>query len=267
MRFAIITDIHYGPRFFLKGVQRRLNENAKDMVNDFITDMNDNEKPSFVISLGDSIEHDSNKKDKKRFKELLKTFDKLNCPSYFATGNHDLINLSKDELKEILHKKELYYSFDKEGLHFVILFSEPQKDYSSLVSDRQLKWFKKDLEKTKKKTIVLIHHGLADQNLKGNPWFEGRPKNCLVSNRKEIRKIIEDSQKVISVFNSHLHWDKKNTHKGIPYFTIQSLTENEADKGLPSRAYAIIDIKNKKIDVKIKGNYPKKFTHSIKTAH
>lgn len=264
MRFAIITDIHLGPEFFLKGVQRRINKNVKQLVNKFIQDMNKNEKPEFVISLGDSIEHDSNKKDKKRFEYLLKTFEKLNCPSFFAAGNHDLINLSEEELKKILNKKELYYSFNKKNFHFVVLFSKTQKDRSIAIPDKQKKWFEKDLKKTKKKTIVFVHHGLADQNLKGNPWFEGRPKNCLISNRKEIREIINKSKKVIGVFNGHLHWDKKHTHKGIPYFTIQSLTENEGDKGLSSNAYAVIDIDDKKIDVKIKGNYPKRFKHIIK---
>ncbi len=109
-----------------------------------------------------------------------------------------------------------------------------------------------------------MHHGLAEQNLKGNPWFEDRPDSCLIKNREEVRSILENSNKVVVVFNSHLHWDKMNLHKSIPYFTLQSLTENEDDKGLPSRAFHIVDLDKGKINVEVRGNYPKFFTSNLK---
>lgn len=102
---------------------------------------------------------------------------------------------------------------------------------------------------------------MADQDLTGNPWFEGKPKQCLVSNRAEIRNIFSESNKIIASFNGHLHWDKQDYHDNIPYFTIQSLTENEEDKGIASKAYAIVNIDDNKINIDIKGNYPKKFFH------
>lgn len=95
----------------------------------------------------------------------------------------------------------------------------------------------------------------------GNPWFEGKPKNCLIANRTEIRNIFSTSNKVIASFNSHLHWDKQDIHDNISYFTIQSLTENEDDKGIASETHAVVNIEGNKIDVDIKGNYSKKFLH------
>jgi hypothetical protein len=59
----------------------------------------------------------------------------------------------------------------------------------------------------------------------------------------------------------HLHWDKQNVHDGISYFTIQSLVENEGDKGIASETHAVVDVEDDKINVEIKGNYPKKFLH------
>jgi hypothetical protein len=109
--------------------------------------------------------------------------------------------------------------------------------------------------------VVFLHHGLADQDLTGNPWFEGRPEYCLVENRKEIRDILSESKKVIAVFNSHLHWDRQDFHDGIPYFTIQSLVENENDLGLASETHAVVNIVGDKVDVEVKGNYAKSFSH------
>jgi hypothetical protein len=48
-------------------------------------------------------------------------------------------------------------------------------------------------------------------------------------------------------------------HNSIPYFTFQSLVENEDNKGVASEAYAIIDIVKDKVDVEIRGKYPKTF--------
>lgn len=141
------------------------------------------------------------------------------------------------------------------------MFSKVSKDKTIWIPDGQIKWLIQDLCKTDKKSVVFVHHGLADQDLTGNPWFEGRPENCLIANRKEIRNIFSESKKVIAVFNSHLHWDKQDIHDNILYFTIQSLTENEDDKGIASETHAVINIEDNKVNVEIKGNYSKKFLH------
>ena len=171
------------------------------------------------------------------------------------------MNISEDELAKLFHQKSLYYSFDSGCFHFIILFSRESEDKTIWITDEQKDWLQKDLNSTNKKCTVFVHHGLADQDLTGNPWFEGKPENCLISNREEIRNIFSTSNKVIAVFNSHLHWDKQDVHEDIPYFTIQSLVENEDDKGLASKTHAVVGIVNDKVDVEIKGNYPKKFLH------
>ena len=250
-----------GPDGFWKGVQRKIGANAKEFVSNFIKTMNNEVKPSFVVVLGDLIEDDNPENDKEHMLFLVGEFEKLNCPVYFVTGNHDLKNISEDELMDIFKQKKLFYSFDSDNLHFIVLFSKQIKGKGFTITDEQIKWLKKELNNARKDCIVFAHAGLADQDLAGNPWFEGRPDSCLVLNRDEVRNIFENSGKVRAVFNSHLHWDKMHTHNSIPYFTLQSLVENEDDKGLPSQAYSIVNIEDKKISVEVKGNYPKKFIH------
>jgi 3',5'-cyclic AMP phosphodiesterase CpdA len=258
MKFAILTDIHLGPEGVYNGTLRKVNKDAKKLLNEFIEEMNNNVKPEFVVILGDLIEDDDKATDIENINYIVKSLTKLNCPAHYAAGNHDLKKLSVEELANIFNQDKLYYSFDSNNLHFVVLFSKTFKDRASSIEDEQKAWFQKDLDKTNKKCVVFVHHALSDQDLTGNPWFEGRPEHCLVGNRKEIRSIISASNKVIAVFNSHLHWDKKDVHDGIPHFTIQSLVENEDDKGIASEAHAVINIIDDKIDVEIKGNYSKK---------
>jgi 3',5'-cyclic AMP phosphodiesterase CpdA len=265
MKFAILTDIHLGPEGYYKGL-RKINNNVKFFLDDFIKEMNNNIKPEFVVILGDLVENDNEVNDRNNIDYIVKLFKKLECPVYYVTGNHDLKNISEEELAKLFHQKSLYYSFDLGNFHFIVLFSKISKNETIWITDKQKKWLQKDLDTTDKKCVVFAHHGLADQDLKGNPYFEGKPEICLILNRKEIRNIISTSKKVVAVFNSHLHWDKRDIHDDIPYFTIQSLTENEDNKGLASKTHAVVNIVNNKVDVEIKGNYPKKFLHqNIKT--
>lgn len=263
MKFAILADIHFGPECYYKGVLRKMNRDVKIYLDEFVRKMNSNVKPEFVVCLGDLIEDDNETDDKENIAYIVKALAKSECPVYYIAGNHELKNISENELVKLFHQKSLYYSFDSGGFHFIILFSKELDDRTSLITDEQIAWLEKDLDKTSKKSIVFVHHGLADQDLQGNPWFEGRPENCLVANRKEIRNIFFASKKVIAVFSGHLHWDKQDIHDQISYFTIQSLVENEEDKGIASETHAIVNIVGDKIDVEVKGNYPKFFSQSI----
>ncbi|MFA5359450.1 MAG: metallophosphoesterase [Patescibacteria group bacterium] len=262
MKFVILTDIHLGPEAYYKGILRKINKDAKIFLDKFIKEMNKNIKPEFIVVLGDLIEDENPVSDRENITYVIESLKKLNCPVYYVAGNHDLKGISENELTELFNYKKLHYSFDQGDFHGIVLFSKAAEDKSYYsITDEQENWLKEDLNKTNKKCLVFVHYGLADQDLAGNPWFEGRPNKCLVFNRKEIRSILEKSKKVIAVFNSHLHWDRKDVHNNIPYFTIQSLIENEDDKGIASEAYAIINIIDDKIDVEIKGNYSKRFLH------
>jgi len=261
MKFAILTDIHLGPEEYYKSVLRKINKDAKFFLSDFVKEMNNNAKPEFVVILGDLVEDDNEINDKDNINYIVKLLKKLKCPVHYVAGNHDLQNISEEELIKLFEQKNLYYSFDKNEFHIIVLYTKSIKNKNAFISKEQISWLKNDLEKTNKKTIVFTHYSLADQDLAGNPWFEGNPEYCLVTNRKIIRNIISTSKKVIAVFNGHLHWDKQDIHNNIPYFTIQSLSENEDDRGLASEAHAIVNIAGDSVSVEIKGNYPKKFLH------
>ncbi len=81
-----------------------------------------------------------------------------------------------------------------------------------------------------------MHHSAADQDLRGNRWFEGSPHLCLVRERRAMRRLFEEHG-VLAVFNGHLHWNHLDVIRGIPYVTLQSLIEN-LDDDAPGRAAA-----------------------------
>ncbi len=100
-----------------------------------------------------------------------------------------------------------------------------------------------------------MHHSAADQDLRGNRWFEGRAHVCLVRERRKIRALLEAHGDVRAVFNGHLHWNHLDLIAGIPYVTVQSLIENLDDDapGRAAAAHAVVRVSDRRIVVEIEG--------------
>jgi 3',5'-cyclic AMP phosphodiesterase CpdA len=274
MKFAIINDIHHGPSDsgFKNGIQRKLTYEAERLVNEFVQKMNTLEYPEFVVSLGDFIEDVNNKEtDIQYFQKTIKMLSHLDMPMYSLIGNHDIRTLTGQDIAKMLNYEHMYYSFDASGYHFVALSFEMTGDHTHVMSDiraevpaAQLEWLQKDLAQTDKSTIIFIHYGLAEDDMKGNFWFESEPHYALLSNRIEVRNILEQSGKVKAVISGHQHWNRMNVHNNIPYFIVTSITENFRNDGTPTEAHTIVTLNEEKIVVDVKGNDPVFFQYSFK---
>ncbi|MFA6274454.1 MAG: metallophosphoesterase [Candidatus Paceibacterota bacterium] len=267
LKFAIISDIHFfgneNHRMF-NGVIRKMTQHSLPLLNEFIKKMNEKVEPAFVVNLGDAIENIDKKNDIKNLTQVLNILNKLTCPVYNLIGNHEQRKIELKELEKIIKHKPVYYSFDKDYYHFVVLYSDDYDKKGPIIDNVQKEWLKNDLKDTNKLTIVFVHHGLAEQNLIGNFWFEGKPERSLIHNKEEIRKIFEDSKKVKAVFNGHLHWNKMDVHNEIPYFNIQSLVENFKEKDLPSKTWAIVELSRDCIKVDIQGEDKENYIYQFK---
>ncbi len=263
MKISIIGDIHIGSEKESKGVIRKLSRYSEDLVKDFLNDASQRIHPEFIVQMGDAIEDESHDVDIANYKKVLSFFQKFPYPTYNLVGNHEQRTLSENEIKTILGYKKLYYSFDYEDKHFVILFSDDFERVTPIIPKDQLEWLTNDLRNTQFPAIVFVHHSLADQDLIGNFWFEGKPERCLIGNRQEIRKILEDSGKVKLVLNAHLHWNNCTIHNSIPYITLPSLVENYANNGIASKAWATLEITNTNIILRVEGNEGAHYTLSI----
>ncbi|MEK7561746.1 MAG: metallophosphoesterase [Patescibacteria group bacterium] len=267
MKFAIINDMHIGPveSGHYKGVQRKLVSESGRLVEEFVDRMNAQERPEFVVNLGDSIEDvNSRDIDIQSFKKSIALLSGLKMPVYSMVGNHDVKTLTQEEVAKILGIEQMYYSFDRGAYHFVVLSFEMtgnhrDGDINAKLPAKQLEWLKKNLSKTSKSTIVFSHYGLADDDMKDNFWFENAPHLGHLANKLEIREILEESGKVKAVISAHQHWNRMFVHNGIPYFTVTSLVENFNNDGVPSEAHTIVILEDNKISLDVKGNDPAKY--------
>jgi len=262
LTLGIITDLHFGPEARHMGKLRKLTHQAGDLARDFVRRMNDQVAPDRIVNLGDDIEDESREADLVRYGECQDILRGARAPLSNVAGNHDLVNLNRDDLNRFWERSgPLYYSFDQAGWHFVVLHTIERQDIEIRVPTPQLEWLTADLAATRLPTIVLMHHSASEQSLDDSRWWPGRAHLALVKERADLRRIFEHSGRVRAVLNGHLHWNHFDVIAGIPYVTVQSLIENLDDDG-PGRAaaaHAVVHLSERRMVLRVLGSDPARY--------
>jgi 3',5'-cyclic-AMP phosphodiesterase len=269
MRFALVSDVHFGPNAYHDGKLRKLTHRAPELLAGVVERLNRDEKPELVVNLGDAIEDKGHAEDLEEYARFVAVLGGSPARLLHVAGNHDQVNLSDQELCDLWgHEGELHYSRDIGGVHFAILRTVEQKDVAIHVPEEQLAWLEADLAAASAPAIVLMHHPASDMRLEGNRWFEKYPHICRVSGRKRLRAVIEASAKVVAVFNGHVHWNHLDVINGIPYVTLQSMIENLDDDapGRAAGAYAVCDIDERRLVVRVLGAETMRYQFELPSA-
>ena len=235
LRIGLITDLHHadkpsaGTRHYRETLVK-LAEAAAQFEKD---------KPNFIVELGDLIDAaDSVETEQRYLKAINREFSAISKDRHYVLGNHCVDMLTKPEFLNGVEQKESYYSFDRGDFHFVVLDAcfrndgEPYGRKNSKWNDANLpavevEWLQEDLKGNNKKTIVFAHQRLDVSNDHG-------VKNC-----PEVRKIFEQSGKVLAVFQGHSHQNDLKDIGGIHYCTLVAMVEGT---GVESNGYSIMEV-------------------------
>lgn len=262
MRFALISDEHFGPTAYFQGKLRKLTAHAGVLCQAFVERMNREVKPDLVINLGDVIEDESRPKDLEHYRQFVDILGALECPVLHVAGNHDQVNLSDADLCELWkHDGALHYSKDVAGVHFSILRTIEVTDVAIHLPQEQIDWLAQDLAQSSLPSVVLMHHPASEMRLDGNRWFEKRPNVCRVAERRALQDVVSNAPRVVAVFNGHVHWNHFDVISGVPYITLQSLVEN-LDEDAPGRAaaaHAVVDLDDRRMVVRVAGAEPVRY--------
>ena len=267
-RLVIFSDIHYldkRPEKLNFRLNRKLTQYSVEIVDKLINKIN-KDKPDLSICMGDLIEDTFNHdKDITNYTYIWNKLKNIQVPFYSVIGNHDLRTMnSREELEKIMGYENATFSFNLKGYHFVILTTDIREDLggndggvykAQCMSEKDIRWLKEDLDKNELPCVIFTHFGLAEDKQIGNYWFEKKPEDGLMYNRKEIKNIIKNNNHVIAIFNGHQHWTKQLKEDGKNYYIVGSLTENIDMKGIPDGVYLEVELEDK--NVKIKENHIK----------
>ena len=103
--FALVSDLHFGREAGYDGKLRKLTAQAPRLTRAFVDRMNDVIHPELVVNLGDDIEDENRDADLVRYGECMGELARCNAEVRHVAGNHDLINLTEDDLTSV--KKQL----------------------------------------------------------------------------------------------------------------------------------------------------------------
>ncbi len=241
-RFGIVTDSHYADA---DTVGSRYYRQSLDKMNECIKLMNE-KKVDFLIELGDFKDQNNPPIEQKTITYLRaveNVFQKYNGPTYHVLGNHDMDSISKEQFSKNVENTKIepgksYYSFDFNGVHFVILdanYTSDSTEYNhgnfdwtdANIPPAEVNWIIRDLASTSKPTILFIHQLLDGSGSK------------YVNNAAAIRQILEKSDKVMAVFQGHHHEGSYSYIEGIHYYTLKAMVEGP---GHENNSYAIVEI-------------------------
>jgi len=197
------------------------------------------EKVDLVVELGDLIDSaDSLDVEKGYLRRIATEFAAIPGQHHFVLGNHCVSALTKPELLEIVGREKSFYSFDLKGVHVVILdacyrsdgepYGRNNFDWTDAnIPPAEVEWLRADLKQTEHKTLVFVH-----QRLDVEPPYG-------VKNAPEVRKILEDSGKVLAVLQGHEHKGDYREIVGVRYVTLSAMVEGSGEENC---AYAILDV-------------------------
>jgi alkaline phosphatase len=235
VRVGLVTDLHYadkpaaGSRHYRETLDK-LAEAGKQF---------EVAKPDLVVELGDLIDAaDSVETETKYLARIHQEFAALPGDKHYVLGNHCVATLTKDEFLGGVGQAKAHYSFAAGGVHFVVLdacFRADGEPYGrnnfkwtdANIPTEQVEWLASDLKSATGKVIVLTHQRLDVSN------------NYGVKNAAQVRKVLEDSGKVLAVFQGHSHKNDLKDINGIHYCTLVAMVEGS---GAEHNGYSVLDV-------------------------
>lgn len=225
LRFGFITDLHHLQ--FGKPEDIRM-KGFMDAVMQ--------ENPDFIVQCGDFCRPTKTA----GIAGIMEEWNRFKGPKYHVLGNHDMDFCDKETIMKMWGMQQRYYSFDRDGFHFVVMDRNFLKkddgtlvDYNasnwgplpapkrSFTDQPQLDWLKEDLKKAQHPVIVFMH-----QPVFLSDFFDE------LGNASDILKIFDEANfnagknntdnKVAAVFMGHDHDDRHGERNGVHYFIINS---------------------------------------------
>src|SRR5262245_53074782 len=177
LRFALITDVHFGHDTLFEGKLRKMASRADALTRQFVTAMNEVEHPEFVVNLGDVVEDETRENDIDHYTQFTQILSGLQAPVFHVAGNHDTICMTDDDVRQLWggHVGPLYYSRDVGGLHLVFLRTHEIKDTAIRMPQEQIDWVEADLRSTELPALVFMHHPASEMRLETSRWFANMP--------------------------------------------------------------------------------------------
>lgn len=268
VKFGVFADPQYCD---CETTLNRYYKKAADKLKSCIDLYNQNDELEFIVGLGDLVD-----KDLKSFHKVAEILEHANKKVYLIAGNHDL-EVEKHQYQQVYERLGLnenrYYSFSREGWHFLFLdgnditwhSDDPQilqqarqmtqalkddgrpnyHEFNGGIGQQQLEWIRNQLEfasQNNLKKIIFCHYPLLPES-RYTLW-----------NSYELIDLLEQCGADLWM-NGHHHDGNYEKRNGIHYITFKGMVDTEHEN-----SFAEITLSNN--EIKING-YGREVTRRI----
>lgn len=239
-RIGVVSDVH----MMSKDEEEVLQELDKVVKNFQEFD------PDIIVVPGDVIQDEDKETDRKHLSQVREKLEKVGVPVRFLGGNHDAVNLSREELEnEFGNKLWGHQRVGGEDLIFLDT-TEPKDVPQGKVTREQLDFLETKLEELDE-AIVFMHHPIHYQDTQGTYWNHNRPERALCMNKTEVNRIFADNPVVKAVFNGHIHYNDHSRYLGADHVTLNAFNKEVGGADVTG-TYAEVDIEEGEIRVRIR---------------
>ncbi len=240
--FGMVTDAHYAD---VDTAGSRHYRDSLAKMTECVSLMKE-KRVDFLVELGDFKDQGRPAEEKKTLaylRRIEKVYQTFAGPCYHVLGNHDADSLSKTQFQSAIKNTGIapaatYYAFDRKGIHYVVLDANFQGDGSDYdhgnfnwtdanIPSKELDWLRQDLTATRKPVILFVHQQL-----------DGTGSHC-IKNAAQVRQVLQESKRVLAVFQGHNHAGQYHSIEGIHYYTLKALIEGP---GRVNNAYATVTV-------------------------
>jgi alkaline phosphatase len=198
-------------------------------------------RPDFIVELGDIIDAaDSVDTELRYLSEINRHFSEIAPDRHYILGNHCVDTLTKAEFLGAIGREKSFYSFDRGGIHFVILDAcfradgEPygRKNFQwtdANIPPQELQWLRDDLASNTLPTILFTHQRLDTDDNHG------------IRNAPQVREAIDASRgHVLAVLQGHSHKNDVRQIGKTFYCTLVAMIEGS---GPDNNGYSLMTIR------------------------
>jgi alkaline phosphatase len=198
-------------------------------------------RPDFIVELGDIIDAaDSVDTELRYLSEINRHFSEIATDRHYILGNHCVDTLTKAEFLGAIGREKSFYSFDRGGIHFVILdacFRADGQPYGrknfqwtdANIPAEELQWLRDDLASNTLPTILFTHQRLDTDDNHG------------IRNAPQVREVIDASRgHVLAVLQGHSHKNDVRQIGKTFYCTLVAMIEGS---GPDNNGYSLMTIR------------------------
>ena len=258
MRISIITDIHHGPTSRTCPDVKDPDWPILERIRSFVARA-ERERSDLILDLGDRICDVDRETDLESAAKVFAAFRGFSGPVVHVLGNHDVINLTRDD-----HARLSGGRFDNRVVDFpearlipwqVDVLLDREADRFPPVAE-QLEWLLDTLVSDERPAIIATHVSFSGRTQDGNYYHHHKPAYASHPDHAAVRTAVEATGRAALWLSGHSHWNAVTNIGNLVHLTLQSFSERFTTYPLTAGTHADLCIERDRFSLEVHGNDP-----------